>query len=180
MKRDLQRLGRRLAYLLRHHPEAEGLVIDEEGGWVEVEDLVLKLGITIDDLKQVVAEDDKDRFSFEDQSYRRIRANQGHSIAVNLGLKQVNPPDILYHGTAKRFLESILEKGITRKGRHHVHLSIDIESAIKVGQRHGKPIVIAIDSVRMSQDGIHFFLSENDVYLTKHVSPEYFKEIIDY
>ena len=180
MKPNLQRLGRRLAYLLRHHPEAEGLILDKEGGWVNVEDIILKLGITLEELKQVVSEDNKARFSFEDRSFRRIRANQGHSIEVNLELKQVIPPNVLYHGTAKRFLESILKKGITRKGRHHVHLSRDIESAINVGKRHGKPIVIVIDSEKMKQDRIQFFLSENDVFLTEHVSPEYFKEIMNY
>lgn len=175
-----QRLGRRLAYLLRHHPEAEGLILDKQGGWVEVEDLILKLGITLDELKQIVARDNKNRFSFEDKSCRRIRANQGHSIEVDLELKRVIPPDVLYHGTAKRLLESILQKGITRRGRHHVHLSRDIESAKRTGQRHGKPIVIIIDSAKMSQDAISFFLSENNVYLTEQVSPIYFKEICEF
>jgi putative RNA 2'-phosphotransferase len=179
MKRKLQRLGRRLTYLLRHHPEAEGLIIDKRGGWVDVGDLILKLDITLDELKQIVVQDDKCRFSFEDESYRRVRANQGHSIRVDLGLKQVVPPDVLYHGTATRFLESILQNGITRKSRHHVHLSTDRKSAIKIGQRHGKPIVIIIDSMKMNLDGISFYLSENDVYLTEYVNPIYFKEIIE-
>jgi putative RNA 2'-phosphotransferase len=178
MKRNLHYLGKRLAYLLRHHPEAEGLAIDKQGGWVEVEDLILKLEITLEDLKQVVAQDSKGRFSFENKSYRRIRANQGHSIEVDLKLKRIVPPPILYHGTAQRFKESILQNGITRKGRHHVHLSKDMKSAIKVGQRHGKPIIIIIDSKKMSQDGIPFFLSKNNVYLTKHVDSKYFKNII--
>jgi putative RNA 2'-phosphotransferase len=179
MKSNIRRLGKRLAYLLRHHPEAEGLRIDKKGGWIDVGDLIFNLEITLDDLKQVVAQDDKRRFSFENASYRRIRANQGHSIEVDLGLKKVVPPSVLYHGTAIRFKESILQKGITRKNRHHVHLSKDIKSAIDVGQRHGKPMVIIIDSERMNQDGIPFFLSENDVYLTRHVNPIYFKEILN-
>jgi putative RNA 2'-phosphotransferase len=179
MKLDLVRFGRRLAYLLRHHPEAEGLTIDKHGAWVDVDKLLLKLDITLDELKQIVAMDDKCRFSFEDESYRRIRANQGHSIKVDLELQQVVPPAILYHGTAKRFLGSILQIGITRKSRNHVHLSQDKESAVKVGQRHGKPIVIIINSNKMNQDGIAFYLSANDIYLTEHVNPIYFKEIIE-
>jgi putative RNA 2'-phosphotransferase len=178
MRNNLFRLGRRLAYLLRHNPDAEGLKFYKQGGWVDVEDLIFKLGITLDELKQIVDQDTKDRFSFENETCRRIKANQGHSIDVDLGLKQVVPPNLLYHGTAKRFLKSILKNGIAKKNRHHVHLSKDIESAIKVGQRHGKPVVIIIDSDKMNQDGILFFLSENNVYLTKHVSPIYFKDIL--
>jgi putative RNA 2'-phosphotransferase len=178
MKRNLRRLGKQLAYLLRHHPEAENLTIDKKGGWVDVDDVLLKLGITLEDLKEVVIQDNKSRFSFEDKSFRRIRANQGHSIEVDLELKPVVPPAVLYHGTAKRFLESIKERGITRKERHHVHLSKDIESAISVGKRHGKPVVIVIDSKKMNHNGIRFYISENEVFLTKHVSPEFFKEIL--
>ena len=178
MRRNLRHIGKQLAYLLRHHPEAEGLTIDKQGGWVNVDDVLLKLQITLDELKQIVIQDNKNRFSFEDKTCRRIRANQGHSIEVDLGFIRVAPPAALYHGTAKRFLESIMDKGISRQGRHHVHLSKDIESAIKVGQRHGKPIVIVIDSEKMSRNGIQFFISENEVFLTEHVSPEYFKEIL--
>ena len=156
---------------MRHAPESIGLQLDENG-WAPVEELLEKFSLKIEDLQYVVENNSKKRFAFnEDQS--EIRANQGHSISINLGLEQLTPPDILYHGTAIRNLESIKEKGILKQKRHHVHLSIETSTAKEVGSRYGKPIVLEIDAKSMTEQGHVFFKSENGVWLTDKVAPEF-------
>jgi putative RNA 2'-phosphotransferase len=120
----------------------------------------------------VVAENDKQRFAFnEDRT--RIRASQGHSIAVDLQLRESEPPALLYHGTASRFLKAILAAGLRAGARHHVHLSADPQTAMRVGARHGFPAVLVVDAARMRADGIVFYQSDNGVWLTAGVKPKY-------
>jgi putative RNA 2'-phosphotransferase len=163
---------------LRHEPEALGLTL-EPGGWVLVADLLAgaaRIGfpITRDELDRVVTENDKQRLSF-DETGAKIRANQGHSAEVDLQLKEAEPPEELFHGTVQKFLEAILTDGLKKMDRHDVHLSKDIQTATKVGQRRGKPVVLAIDSGKMAADGFQFRLSDNGVWLTDHVPPEYIR-----
>lgn len=182
MDKDIVRISKFLSLVLRHKPEEINLELDK-GGWANINDLIEKangrgVNIDYDSISEVVEKNEKKRFIISDDG-KSIRANQGHSIDVDLGLKEVLPPDILYHGTATRFIESIKEKGILKCNRHHVHLSGDKSTAVIVGKRHGKPIIIQIDSKKMSEKGIKFYLSENSVWLTDVVSPEYFMTIID-
>ena len=165
-----------LSLLLRHKPEAANLRLDKNG-WADVEDLILKFStkyyyLDRSILERVVAENNKKRFTFNHDG-SKIRANQGHSIKVELDLKSQEPPAILYHGTAKRFLESIMEKGLIAGQRNHVHLSDNIETAIMVGKRHGKVIVLEIDTEAMLNDGKEFYLSKNGVWLTNKVASQY-------
>lgn len=176
-REEVVKIGKFMTYLLRHHPEAEGLQIDPNGGWVSVDDLLQILDISLGELEEIVTRDSKGRFSFQSKSHERIRANYGHSIDVDLGLKKIEPPDLLYHGTAERNLNRILESGIKKMNRRHVHLSKDPETARKVGRRHGKPAVIVIDAEKMHEDGKEFFLSGDETYLTEYVHPRYFKRI---
>ena len=127
-------------------------------------------------LEEIVRTDNKGRYSFND-SKTLIRANQGHSIPVDVELKEIVPPNILFHGTATRFLDSIKQQGIKSMSRLYVHLSEDLETAIKVGDRHGDCVVLIIDTKKMSNDGIKFYLSENGVWLTKYIDWKYVKEI---
>lgn len=165
-----------LSLVLRHSPETIGIELDENG-WVSVDQLLSCMSkngnpISIEFLNQVVANNDKKRFAFSDDGLR-IRASQGHSVDINLGLSPIEPPSILYHGTATRFLESILEHGLTSQSRTHVHLSKSIETAYSVGKRHGSPVVLLIDAHQMFLDGHQFFQSENGVFLTDHVDVKY-------
>jgi putative RNA 2'-phosphotransferase len=176
MNENLTSTSKFLSLILRHKPETIGLVLDENG-WADVEELLSKAAesgrpITRTILERVVAENDKKRFAF-DETGQRIRASQGHSIDIDLALTPVEPPSQLYHGTATRFVESIREKGLIAGNRQHVHLSADHETAIKVGQRHGKPIVLSVDSGAMVQAGHVFFRSANGVWLTDHVPPQF-------
>lgn len=175
-KNDLKKISKNLSYVLRHRPDTVGLEL-QDGGWVNVRDLLTALARTGTDvspevLERVVAENDKQRFEFN-PSGTQIRARQGHSTEVELGYTACQPPDVLYHGTATRSLESILQQGLLKGKRHHVHLSTNIETMIQVGMRHGKPVVLAIDAARMYADGVEFFVTGNDVWLTDHVSPQY-------
>ena len=173
-KNDLSKF---LAFILRHKPEEIGITLDEHG-WANVDELIeginKKSGYSanIYILDEIVRTDDKQRYSFnEDKTL--IRANQGHSIPVDVELKETMPPDILYHGTATRFMGGILNEGIKSMSRLYVHLSQNIETAHKVGKRHGKPVVLEIDSKRMHSEGIKFYLSENGVWLTSYVDSKY-------
>ncbi|AZA72474.1 RNA 2'-phosphotransferase [Chryseobacterium indoltheticum] len=168
-----------LSYVLRHHPEIIGLHLDENG-WADVDELITKStndsqGFTFEELDEIVQTNDKKRFIFNEDK-TRIRANQGHSIDINLALIPQQPPEFLYHGTAQRNIESILEKGIEKRNRQHVHLSQDIETATKVGMRHGKPIILTINTEKMFDDGIEFYLSENNVWLTDFVDIKYISQ----
>ena len=158
----------KLAYLLRHDKE-----YDFYGrGWRTVADLVENHGYTFDELCHIVESNDKQRFEFSDD-ISMIRARQGHSVDVDVELEEKEPPAILYHGTAKKNIESILRNGISPGKRLHVHLSQDKESAIKIGKRHGEPAVLAIDTKRMRENGIKFYLSRNGVWLTDCVTAEF-------
>ena len=165
-----------LSYVLRHHPELIGLYLDENG-WANVEELIEKStkdsqGFTFEELDEIVQTNDKKRFIFNDDK-SKIRANQGHSIAIDLALKPQQPPEFLFHGTAQANVKSILEKGIEKRNRQHVHLSQDKEMATKVGMRHGKPVILTIKTKEMFTDGIQFYLSENNVWLTDFVDAKY-------
>ena len=171
-----QQISKFLSLILRHKPEAANIELDPNG-WVDVDELLTKLnasGFKVDyeRLEKVVANNNKQRFKL-DVPNRRIRANQGHSIEVNLDLQETTPPDILFHGTAKAYIPSIREKGIIKGKRQHVHLSQDIETAINVGQRHGTPTVIEVNAKQMLVDGHVFYRSDNGVWLTDHVAPQY-------
>ncbi|MCT7966264.1 RNA 2'-phosphotransferase [Laspinema sp. D1] len=173
---QLIKISKYLSYHLRHHPEEIGLEL-EPGGWVPVEALLAaaqrdQFPITRSELELVVKTSNKQRFSF-DSTGTRIRANQGHSIPIDLQLDPICPPDILYHGTGEQAVDSILAQGLQKRTRHHVHLSPDIDTARQVGMRHGKPVVFTIKSAEMHQNGHLFYCSDNGVWLVDEVPPEY-------
>ena len=176
MPRSLIKLSRFLSLVLRHKPGVIGLSLDR-GGWADVAELLSAaqragVPLTPDVLRQIVAEDDKQRYLFSEDG-RRIRASQGHSIPVDLGLESVMPPEVLFHGTAQRFLDSIRQQGLVPRGRQHVHLSSDEATALKVGQRHGEPVVLIVQAKRMQADNLRFYRSANGVWLTEKVPIEY-------
>lgn len=161
---------------LRHSPQKVGLIL-EEGGWVPVADLIKAANdnhtsLTRAQLDEIVKTSDKQRFAF-DKTGTRIRANQGHSIEVDLQLQTQTPPDILYHGTAEKNREAILAEGLNKGRRHHVHLSRETEVAVQVGSRHGKPLVLHIDALGMHAAGFDFFRSDNGVWLVEEVPPRF-------
>ena len=174
------RISKFLSLVLRHQPDELGITLDESG-WTNVDALIAKMKgkgfhITKEILDHVVETNNKKRFAYnEDQS--KIRASQGHSIEVDLAYTPQQPPDILYHGTAERFVDLILHEGLKKRSRHHVHLSSDKNTALNVGQRHGKPVIFEVASGRMHKDGIDFFVSENGVWLTDHVPANYLRLI---
>lgn len=176
MNPSLIRISKFISLVLRHDPGKIGLSLDANG-WASVDELLQKapkLGLHFDraTLEQVVAENEKKRFAFSEDG-QKIRASQGHSIEVNLELQPVSPPNVLYHGTAERFRESILQKGLIPGSRNHVHLSADTQTATIVGKRHGKPIIFIVRAREMEQAGFLFYLSENKVWLTEHVPVQY-------
>ena len=173
---SLVRLSRFLSRVLRHDPASIGLTLDAQG-WAEVDALLAgaqRAGVplTRELLQQVVAENDKQRYALSDDG-ARIRARQGHSIPVDLGLAAVEPPDRLYHGTADRFVAAIRRDGLLPRKRNHVHLSPDEATATRVGARHGRPVVLTIAAGQMYRDGHAFYLAENGVWLTDRVPPKY-------
>ena len=175
-KNKATKISKFLSLILRHKPETIGLTLDSQG-WAEVDiliDLACQSGryLNRSTLEYVVANNDKKRFSFnKDKS--KIRANQGHSVAVDLALVPQQPPKYLFHGTATRFIDSILRQGLLKQNRHHVHLSATRQTAIAVGKRHGKPVVLKIQARKMHDEGFKFFLSKNNVWLSDRVPPEY-------
>jgi putative RNA 2'-phosphotransferase len=176
------RVSKYLRKYLRHQPEHLGLTL-APGGWVAVDELLAACAhqnfpISRDELADVVATNDKQRFAF-DPSGTRIRANQGHSVTIDLGLEPLTPPDTLYHGTGHRAVASILREGLHRMSRHHVHLSKDIPTARKVGSRHGRPSILAVDTAAMHRDGYAFFCSANGVWLVDHVPPSYLRLVAE-
>lgn len=178
MDKTLVKTSKFLSLILRHKPDEIGLTLDENG-WADVEELIrlanLKgIKLTREILEAVVSGNDKKRFVLSEDK-RRIRANQGHSINVELGIASSVPPQFLYHGTATRFIESIKAQGINSGSRQHVHLSQDIATAITVGARHGKPEVLTILAAEMAQTGHLFYLSENGVWLTDQVPVEFIR-----
>jgi putative RNA 2'-phosphotransferase len=182
MDKRLVTVSKFLSKYLRHEPEALGLTL-EPGGWVLVDELLAgaaRIGFPIaaDELARVVADNDKQRFAL-DETGSKIRANQGHSTEVDLQLSEAEPPELLYHGTVARFVDAIRTEGLKKMARHDVHLSKDIETASKVGQRRGKPVILVIESARMAADGLRFRLSANGVWLTDHVPPQYIRPLSD-
>ncbi|MFN3244557.1 MAG: RNA 2'-phosphotransferase [Planctomycetota bacterium] len=170
------RISKFLSYVLRHRPDTVGIELDE-GGWVDVDVLLAAARdhepeLTRGRLEEVVRSSDKQRFVLSDDG-RRIRANQGHSVDVDLGLQPIEPPEQLFHGTAERFVDSIFTNGLERRSRHHVHLSADVEVARAVGQRHGRVAILRVASGAMQRDGLAFCRSDNGVWLTAHVAPRY-------
>ncbi|WP_240224803.1 RNA 2'-phosphotransferase [Rheinheimera hassiensis] len=161
-----------LSFILRHKPDSIGIELDPEG-WANIEELIENANIPLNRamLFEVVATSDKNRFTVSADG-QSIRANQGHSVVVNLGLQPKQPPESLYHGTASRFLESIKQQGLKPQNRQYVHLSHSRNTAISVGQRHGKPIVLTIPALAMNQKGHLFFQAKNGVWLTNEVKPE--------
>jgi putative RNA 2'-phosphotransferase len=179
MQKDLTRQSKFLSYVLRHAPDSIGLTLGP-GGWVEVDRLLAcsaAAGKPIDPatLAQIVATSDKKRFTLSVEG-SRIRAAQGHSVEVELGLEPVIPPATLYHGTASRFLGAIRIHGLTPGRRQQVHLSSDEETATAVGQRHGRPVVLRVRAGAMHEAGHRFFRADNGVWLTDRVPPEYLTE----
>lgn len=176
-KSNQKAVSKFLSFVLRHCPEDIGLELDTEG-WTLISELIdkaqPKMTLSLELIEQVVSSSDKQRFKISDDGLK-IRANQGHSIKVDLKLTAKEPPSELFHGTATRFLDSIKKEGLKPGQRHHVHLSTDVETAISVGKRYGKPMILEIDSGSMRQQGYEFFLSENNVWLVGEVPPEFIK-----
>ena len=180
MRRDLVRISKFLSLVLRHKPETIGLTLDGQG-WVEVDELLRAAkahgrSITREQFDAVVATNDKQRFVVVNG---RVRANQGHSLKVELDLEPLAPPDVLYHGTATRFLASILEEGLKPMSRQHVHLSAEHSTAVTVGSRHGKAVVLRVLSAEMAADGLLFYRSLNGVWLTDRVPPAYLRQDVE-
>lgn len=178
MEKELTKVSKYLSFLLRHQPEAIGLKLDDQG-WACLDELIGKTSdFELDDelIKVVVETNDKQRFAL-DMVARKIRANQGHSIDIDLALQPVAPPDILLHGTADRFIVAIMSEGLTKQKRHHVHLSESESVASAVGQRYGNLVLLKIDAKTMYQDGYQFFRSANNVWLVDSVAPSYIKQV---
>lgn len=176
MRERLIKTSKFLSRVLRHEPELIGITLDP-AGWVSVSELLRACraqgrALTLEELNEVVLSNDKQRFSFSEDG-QRIRANQGHSVPVELGYSPSIPPRLLYHGTVEKFLPSIRKEGLKRGARHHVHLSPDVSTATRVGRRRGAPLVLSVESGRMYREGYEFFRSANGVWLTEHVPPEY-------
>lgn len=173
--KSIQQSSKLLSFVLRHRPESIGIKLDKSG-WTSIDDLLKALNgsgnpLTRQELDLIVESDEKGRYSIQGH---QIRANQGHSVAVDLKLKPVAPPPFLYHGTVPAFLASILKEGLKPMKRHHVHLSDSKETALKVGSRRGQPVLLEIDCRSMHNHV--FYKSDNGVWLTDHVPPEYIHE----
>jgi len=171
-----KQISKFLSLILRHRPQVVGITLENDG-WVAVDALLealekQKRGISLSDIQRVVAENDKQRFAFSEDGLR-IRANQGHSVKVELNYPVAQPPEKLFHGTATKFLNTILRDGLRKMKRHHVHLSASVETASKVGVRHGELVLLQVESGKMSLDGHVFYCSANGVWLVDHVPPQY-------
>ena len=181
-EKNNKRISKFLCLLLRHQPQKIGLTLDTNG-WATIEELIQKskqhgVVFSFEELKNIVATNDKQRFSLNEDN-TKIRANQGHSLKnVDVELQASTPPSYLYHGTVAKFITAIKGEGLQKMNRQHVHLSADRETATKVGNRRGKPIILTVRTGEMYQEGYEFFLSKNGVWLTDHVPSEYieFKE----
>lgn len=175
-EKEIKNISKFLSLVLRHAPETIQLQLDKNG-WANVDELIIKchqFGKEFDFelLEEVVETNDKKRFAFN-EDLTKIRANQGHSIDVDLNFKELQPIDFLYHGTVEKFIDLIKNEGIQKMSRQYVHLSKDKETAIKVGSRKGKPIILKIDAQKMFESGFKFYLSENNVWLTDEVPAKY-------
>ncbi len=171
----LKEISKFISLILRHKPEAIGISLDEHG-WANVSELIegisKQYNFNMEMLEEIVNTDEKQRYSFNDDK-TLIRANQGHSIPVDVELEKLEPPEFLWHGTGEKYVPSIDKIGLIPKSRLYVHLSSDEETAINIGKRHGKPVLYKIKSKKMWQNGFEFFLSKNGVWLTKEVHVEY-------
>ncbi len=178
---SLTETSKYISLILRHKPDVIGITLDEHG-WADVDQLIEGVNKTHPLTRQMLAEivrtDEKQRYSFnEDQT--KIRANQGHSIPVDVELAEEIPPAVLYHGTGEKYVSSIDCQGLLAKSRLYVHLSKDIPTALKVGRRHGRPVIYQIDCRQMVKDGYKFYLSANGIWLTAHVPPAYLKKLAE-
>ncbi len=171
MNKELIKSSRFISKILRHDPEAAGITLDKNG-WADVKDILHKCKIKMPELEEIVETNDKKRFEF-DQHKIRIRARQGHSIDVDVELKEIVPTEPLFHGTSQNVKDIILLEGIKKQNRQHVHLSDNVITALAVGARHGKPWMFCVDAPKMAADGFKFYLSNNGVYLTDYVPPVY-------
>ena len=171
-------ISKYISLILRHKPETIGITLDEHG-WADVAELIDGVSKThplnMEMLEDIVRKDEKQRYSFNDDK-TLIRANQGHSIPVDVELEEVKPPVYLYHGTGEKYVASIDKQGLIPRSRLYVHLSGDIETALKVGSRHGRPVVYRVMAGKMSDDGMVFYKSVNGVWLTKSVPVEYLRK----
>lgn len=172
---SLTQTSRYISLILRHKPETIGITLDEHG-WANVDELIAGVSrthpLTMELLEEIVRTDEKQRYSFNGDK-TLIRANQGHSIPVDVELPRLEPPAVLYHGTGQKYVPSIGRQGLLPKSRLYVHLSADEDTAVKVGRRHGTPVIYTIQAGRMSSDGYPFYRSVNGVWLTKEVPTEY-------
>jgi putative RNA 2'-phosphotransferase len=178
MTDDPRQLSKFISYILRHKPDSIGLTLDSQG-WASIDELIDKSNASGAafgrvDLLKMVDGNDKKRFSISNDGLR-IRAAQGHSVKVELGLMAHEPPNVLYHGTATRFVSSILAEGLKPQSRQQVHLSADETTAHRVGQRHGKPAILIVEALLMYAEGFKFFLADNGVWLTDHVPPAFLR-----
>ena len=181
MKNDDTSLSKFISLILRHKPEEIGITLDRHG-WADTAQLIKGIRSTgrridTETLERIVRNDEKQRYSFSEDG-KKIRANQGHSIPVEVEMPVTPPPEKLYHGTSLRFLDSIKQSGILRMNRLYVHLSPDTETAFKVGRRHGKPVVLVIDTAAMLADGYQFRLSENGVWMSEDIPWKYVAEVL--
>lgn len=181
--KQIKTTGKFLSLILRHSPQTIGLQLDENG-WADIDEFIIKSArhhqyFTKTELEEIVTQNDKQRFAFN-VTHTKIRANQGHSIEVELNLAEQQPPEYLYHGTIEKFIGSIEREGLQKMSRQHVHLSADRNTAVKVGSRRGKPVILKIRSGEMHKDVLVFYLSENGVWLTDNVPVKYidFKTIV--
>jgi len=178
-KKQITSISKFLSLVLRHKPETIGIELDQNG-WTDVVTLLEKsnsygIKIDIETLQHIVETNSKKRFAFND-AFDRIRASQGHSVEIELGYTNQKPPEILFHGTGEKSVQSILDTGLQKQNRQQVHLSADLETAIKVGQRHGKPFVFKVLAEQMFNDKFQFFISDNGVWLTDNVPTKYLKQ----
>jgi len=179
---SLTKLSKFIALVLRHKPEEIGLTLDG-AGWANVVDLLSAMNehgtpISAEQLRAIVGTDEKQRYQFS-ADFGRIRASQGHSIEIDLGYQPLEPPELLYHGTASRFVSSIKKTGLRKGKRHHVHLSISQGVATGVGKRYGRPVILTVAAAQMCRDGHAFYRSENNVWLTDHVPVQYISFPLD-
>ena len=177
--KQITHISKFLSLVLRHQPETIGIQLDQRG-WTDIDELIEKAnsyGVKFDReiLNHIVATNSKKRFAFNN-TLDKIRASQGHSVEIELGYTNQKPPEILFHGTGEKSVQSILDTGLEKRNRQHVHLSSDFDTAVKVGQRHGKPFVFKVLAERMYNDKFQFFISDNGVWLTDHVPTNYLKQ----
>lgn len=176
---SLNKTSRFISMILRHKPGVIGITLDEHG-WANVSELVEGVNkvhpLDMETLEEIVRTNEKQRFSFNEDK-TKIRANQGHTIPVDVEQDEKDPPEVLYHGTGEKYVESIDCTGLVPRQRLYVHLSTDKEMAAKVGQRHGKPVVYRVNSGQMAKEGFTFYLSVNGVWLTKAVPVQYLEKL---